>query len=184
MERIDLYTEEDARRLLDRGATGIDCSIRKWQRMEVALCKMDNMALSQCGLCIEHNGCKGCPVAEPPTYVSHRDSPNHYWFKAEQAINNALGKVRRFLTVLEDVKKEQKALAEKEKKTTEHPLTWPMVAIILSGKRCAVCGHLYDSRESEEVHSPLKGYGDDVVGRECWDAYMAGVRYSFTREGE
>ena len=55
---------------------------------------------------------------------------------------------------------------------SEHPLFWLAVALALNGKRCVMCGHLYDSRESVVAHEPVKGYGDDVVGRECWDKYI------------
>jgi len=54
----------------------------------------------------------------------------------------------------------------------EHPLFWLTVALSLSGKKCAVCGHEYNSRESIEEHEPKKGYDDDVVGAECWDKYI------------
>ena len=54
----------------------------------------------------------------------------------------------------------------------EHPFFWLAVAMTLDGKRCAMCGHTYDSRESIIAHKPIKGFNDDVVGRECWDSYL------------
>ncbi len=54
----------------------------------------------------------------------------------------------------------------------EHPFFWLVVAMALDGKSCVVCGHTYNSRESVEAHEPVKGYNDDVVGRECWDNYI------------
>ena len=55
--------------------------------------------------------------------------------------------------------------------TKEHPFFWLAVAMALDGKKCAICGHEYNSRESIISHAPKKGYNDDVVGAECWDAY-------------
>lgn len=52
-------------------------------------------------------------------------------------------------------------------------LVWFALAQMLDGKQCAVCGHLYNSREAVKAHEPLQGYGEDVVGRYCWDAYLA-----------
>jgi hypothetical protein len=52
-------------------------------------------------------------------------------------------------------------------------LVWLALAQYLDGKRCAVCGHIYNSRESTIAHSPLEGYNGDVVGKECWEIYLA-----------
>ena len=60
----------------------------------------------------------------------------------------------------------------KTEQAKEHPFFWLAVAMQLDGKKCAVCGHLYNSRESVEAHEPVKGYNDDVVGRECWAEYI------------
>lgn len=51
-------------------------------------------------------------------------------------------------------------------------LKWLALAQYLDGKRCAVCGHLYDSRDAVEAHNPKQGYGEDIVGKECWDTYI------------
>lgn len=54
----------------------------------------------------------------------------------------------------------------------EHPFFWLAMAMTLDGKSCAVCGHTYNCRASVDAHEPVKGYNDDVVGKECWDEYL------------
>ncbi len=51
-------------------------------------------------------------------------------------------------------------------------LAWLALAQYLDGKKCAVCGHLYNSREAVKQHPPLEGFNGDVVGRVCWGKYI------------
>lgn len=56
--------------------------------------------------------------------------------------------------------------------TKEHPFFWLAMSMALAGKSCVVCGHTYDCREDVDAHEPMKGYDDDIVGKECWDKYL------------
>ena len=51
-------------------------------------------------------------------------------------------------------------------------LVWLALAQYLDGKKCAVCGHIYDSRESVNAHKPIGGFRGDVVGESCWQEYL------------
>ena len=67
MKTIKLYTLEDARKDMKKGASGIDCSIKKWEFMLNGLQEIIAEMYGKCGLCMEHS-CAECPLSPKEDY--------------------------------------------------------------------------------------------------------------------
>jgi len=110
MKDITMWTLEDTKRALERGVSGIDASIAKWQTIVNALEVVKYNTSKMCGLCIEdaytryQNRCTTCQLRAKTGYsCMNIDSKFEEIIRMMQ--DTAL-KVKSMLSTLEDVKLE------------------------------------------------------------------------------
>jgi len=70
MPAINLYTLADARIDIDKGLTGLEASLRKWNAIIAALTTIKEVMDEKCGMCLEYmrdpeeggEPCRCCPL--------------------------------------------------------------------------------------------------------------------------
>ncbi len=64
MKKLELYTAEDAKRDVERGATDTEVAIKKWESILNALRAVEEVSIQITSFCLRYQkfGCDGCPI--------------------------------------------------------------------------------------------------------------------------
>lgn len=103
MREISLYTLNDAREDIDKGISGLDTSIKKWEGIVTGLDTLRTILGSSCGLCLKFSsswGCRDCPLEQ-----STEDGCGDKYRGAMDAIDGAVGTAAAMLEQLKEIKK-------------------------------------------------------------------------------
>ena len=101
MKVIELYNTDEAKADIEKGESGLTCSIKKWESMVEAISTIEAVVHEQCGLCLEKDsrhghGCEDCPLESPEPCCLE-------WKEVCLALNNVDDKVWDMLSRLNGI---------------------------------------------------------------------------------